>query len=471
VCKIPSDLILFKENTMSFFLKSKPVNGIARFSADQRRKRKAEVFSKEKDEITSSEDEEVTNESNLAEQSSEDEDETAQEKKLRLAKIYLEEIEREERRRLEDKEVSKEVISQRLKTDHLKQLGKYEITIADKYTGVDHNNIKILKYREQHNTITCLCLSSDNKWLFSGSKDGVIVKWSFQDYKKVGVIPFVKTNVDQIKGHTGCIYCMAISTDNKYLVVGDPSGKIQIWDPDSLKHIGTLKGHKKPVTAVCIKQNSHTLYSASNDRSVRVWSLAEMAFAETLFGHQDGITSIDVLQSDKPVSSGGRDGTIRLWKVSEESQLIFNAFPGHIDSVKLINEQNFISGGDDGQVSVWSCLKKKPLCSVKAAHGDDPSNSQPHWITAVASFPHSDVIASGSHDGFIRLWKLEDRYRKISHLFDVPVTGFVNALMFTSDGKKLIAGIGKDHRLGRWSAVKSAVNSICIIPLQVKDST
>lgn len=200
---------------MSFFLKSKPVNGIARvnppmsaneidflnywfqFSADQRRKRKAEVFSKEKDEITSSEDEEVTNESNLAEQSSEDEDETAQEKKLRLAKIYLEEIEREgnqllinagviciesdfaERRRLEDKEVSKEVISQRLKTDHLKQLGKYEITIADKYTGVDHNNIKILKCREQHNTITCLCLSSDNKWLFSGSKDGVIVKCTF----------------------------------------------------------------------------------------------------------------------------------------------------------------------------------------------------------------------------------------------------------------------------------------------------
>lgn len=113
MCKIPSDLILFKENTMSFFLKSKPVNGIARvnppmsaneidflnywfqFSADQRRKRKAEVFSKEKHEITSSEDEEVTNESNLAEQSSEDEDETAQEKKLRLAKIYLEEIERE----------------------------------------------------------------------------------------------------------------------------------------------------------------------------------------------------------------------------------------------------------------------------------------------------------------------------------------------------------------------------------------
>lgn len=187
---------------------------------------------------------------------------------------------------------------------------------------------------------------------------------SLKEKKKLGIIPFVKININEVKGHTGCIYSIAISTDNKFLVrvncinlhfyknylqvIGDSSNFIQIWDPCSLKHISTLKGHKKPVTALCIKHNSHTLYSASNDRSVRVWSLDEMAFVETLFGHQDGITSIDVLNSERPVSSGGRDGTVRLWKVSEESQLIFNAHPGNIDCVKLISDNYFVSGGDDG---------------------------------------------------------------------------------------------------------------------------
>lgn len=130
--------------------------------------------------------------------------------------------------------------------------------------------------------------------------------------------------------------------------MGDTSGMIQIWNPLTLEHINTLKGHRKSVTGLCFKQNSHTLYSCSIDRSVRVWSLDDMAFVETLFGHQDGVTAIDILNSDKPVTSGGRDGTIRLWKVSEESQLIFNAVGGNIDAIKLINEQNFISGGDDG---------------------------------------------------------------------------------------------------------------------------
>ncbi|KAJ3640089.1 hypothetical protein Zmor_003406 [Zophobas morio] len=454
---------------MSFFIKSKPANGSTKFSADKRRKRKAEKISRDV-EVTSSEDEGEGSGLNLQDKSS-DEDETAQEKKLRLAKIYLEEIEKEERRRLEDKEVSKEIISKRLKTDHLKQIGKYEVTIADKCTGADLNNLKNLKCKEQHNTITCVCLSSDDKWVFSGSKDGVVVKWSLTEHKKLGVIPFVKTNIDIIKGHTSCINCIAISTDNNYLVVGDNSGMIQIWDPNTLKHLGTLKGHKKPITGLCLKRNSHTLYSSSQDRSVRVWSLDEMTFVETLFGHQDGITSIDVLNTDRPISSGGRDGTIRLWKVSEESQLIFNAQPENVDSVKLINEQYFLSGGDNGQVCVWSCIKKKPLCIVKAAHGCDPLNEQPYWISAVAALIHSDIVASGSQDGYIRLWKVEDRYRKISKLFEIPITGFVNALAFTSDGKKLVAGVGRDHRLGRWSTVKSAKNTICIIPLLINDST
>ncbi|EFA11465.1 U3 small nucleolar RNA-interacting protein 2 [Tribolium castaneum] len=451
---------------MSFFIKSKSINGTAKFSADKRRKRRAEPASSKNEEVTSSEDEDSDH--NLAEES-EDEHETAQEKKLRLAKVYLEEIEREEQRRLQDKEVSKEVISERLKTDHLKQIGKYRITIADKYQGVDQSNYKVLKCREQQNTITCLCLSSDDNWVFSGSKDGIVVKWSLKENKKFGIIPFVKVNVEQVKGHTGCIYSIAISTDSKFLVVGDSSNLIQVWDPQTLQHVSTLKGHKKPVTALCLKHNSHTLYSASSDRSVRVWTLDEMAFVETLFGHQDGITSIDVLNSDKPLSSGGRDGTVRLWKVSEESQLIFNAHPGNIDCVKWISDQYFVSGGDDGQVSVWSCLKKKPISCVKAAHGVDSSNNQPFWISAVGSHVHSDVIASGSQDGFLRLWKLENKFLQITKLFEIPVPGFINALAFTSDGRKLVVGVGRDHRLGRWNTVKSAVNSIHVIPLQIND--
>jgi len=115
------------------------------------------------------------------------------------------------------------------------------------------------------------------------------------------------------------------------------------------------------------------------------------------FGHQSGITFIDALSRERAITSGGYDGTIRIWKIVEESQLIFN---GHnlgnsIDMVKLINEENFFSGGDDGQLCVWGCLKKKPLCSVPEAHGKDEINDQPMWISSIATLLNTDLVASG----------------------------------------------------------------------------
>ena len=44
--------------------------------------------------------------------------------------------------------------------------------------------------------------------------------------------------------------------------------------------------------------------------------------------------------------------------------------------------------------------------------------------------------------------------------------GFVNALAFSNDGNNLIAGIGQEHRLGRWWRLKKAKNCVCVIPLQ-----
>jgi ribosomal RNA-processing protein 9 len=51
------------------------------------------------------------------------------------------------------------------------------------------------------------------------------------------------------------------------------------------------------------------------------------------------------------VSAGGRDGSVRVWKIVEESQLIFNGPATSVDAVKLINEEHFVTCGEDGFVS------------------------------------------------------------------------------------------------------------------------
>ncbi|KAF5302273.1 hypothetical protein FQA39_LY10312 [Lamprigera yunnana] len=445
---------------MSFFIKNKP--------------NKKPKLQEDDEEVTSTEEEDEDVGSILNDDTydypQEGVNETAQEKKLRLAKIYLEEIVKEESARLEQKEeyLNGEVISERLKLDYLKQVGKLKVLVADEYIGADVDNIKVLNTKEHKKTITCLCLSSNNEYMYTGSKDGSIVKWSLLEYKKVGCIPFQKNNQEKFKGHTKQILCMTLSSDDKYMIVGDATAIIQVWNPFNLEHIGSLKGHRDLVTGLICRRDTHTLYSCSNDRSIKVWALDEMSYVETLYGHQDKITSIDVLSKERPITSGGRDASIRIWKIVEESQLIYNCHSGCIDVVRLVNEGHFISGGDDGNICVWTVSKKKPLYTVTEAHGCDSTNSQPNWITSLTSLINTDLIASGSNDGHIRLWKLENGFRKITLLFSIEVKGFVNNLTFTSDGKYLLAGIGNEHRLGRWSVIKNAKNGIVIVPLNKK---
>lgn len=66
------------------------------------------------------------------------------------------------------------------------------------------------------------------------------------------------------------------------------------------------------------------------------------------YGHQSAITSIDALARERAITSGGADCSVRIWKIAEESQLVYNGHKGNIETVKLINEENFVSSGDDG---------------------------------------------------------------------------------------------------------------------------
>ncbi|XP_043278785.1 U3 small nucleolar RNA-interacting protein 2 isoform X2 [Venturia canescens] len=455
---------------MSFFIRNsrggapkRKLNGhISNSMSDARvKKNKRKNFNPKDDESIASSDEEFAEEraekeQNFSESSDEDQ-ETAQEKRLRLAKKYLAEIEDEEKDR---KEFEEGAVTKRLHEEYLEEKGRLRKLVAANYTG--HTDLLEMRCKDHRDSITCLCLSSDGRFVYSGSKDGTLVKWSVIDRKKLKVLKGKRKSEEGIKD----VRCITISTDGKFLVVGDGGAKsIKVLNPEDFQLIKELQGHRGPVTGLVFRRDTHTLYSASEDRSVKVWNLDDMAYVESLFGHQNSVTSIDALSRERAITSGGYDRTIRIWKIIEESQLIYNGHGGSIDVVKLINEENFLSCGDDGHLSVWGSLKKKPLCTVPEAHGKDESNGQPMWISSIATLLNTDLVASGSRDGVVRLWRCGDSFKSLTMLFEVKVIGFVNAMAFTPDGENLVVGVGQEHRMGRWWRIPEAKNRIVIVPL------
>ena len=69
----------------------------------------------------------------------------------------------------------------------------------------------------------------------------------------------------------------------------------------------------------------------------------------------------------------------------------------------------------------------------------------------------------GSYDGVVRFWKLKES--KLALLAELALPGFINSLQFSASGKYLIAGVGQEHRLGRWCRLKQAKNAVCVVKL------
>ena len=188
-----------------------------------------------------------------------------------------------------------------------------------------------------------------------------------------------------------------------------------------------------------------------------------MMYIDTLYGHTAEVMSLDSMKKERALS-GSRDKSVHIWKVVEETQLIYKSHTASTDCISFLSEDTFVSGGEDGTDALRNSQKKKPVSVVKAAHGVD-SSGIPNWISALTTLKNSDIFASGSNDGFIRIWKAEFSKFGITPLLTIPMTGFVNSLAFSSSGKFLVAGIGQEHRLGRWESIKQARNGVRIIPL------
>ncbi|KAM6121261.1 U3 small nucleolar RNA-interacting protein 2 [Pterocles gutturalis] len=405
------------------------------------------------------------------EEAEEEVEETPQEKKLRLAKVYLEQLRQheEERAEEEEEETQPDLIGDRLKEDVLEQKGRLQRQVAKDVQPPDPASIRMLRGHQL--PVTCLVISPDDRFIFSASKDGSLIKckWEMESGKRLCVVPGGKKGTEERHmGHASQVLCMAISSDGKYLATGDRNKLIMIWDAASCKRLHIFTGHRDAVSGLSFRKGTHQLYSASHDRCVKVWDVAENAYVESLFGHQDVITGLDSLSRECCVTAGGRDGTVRLWKIPEESQLVFCGHQGSIDCIQLINEEHMVSGADDGSVALWGLTKKKPLALARQAHGmqDAQGLQRPYWISAVAALRNSDLLATGSHSNSVKLWKCGEGFRKLEPLWDIPLVGFVNSLKFSAAGDFLVAGVGQEHRLGRWWRVKEAKNSICIIPLK-----
>ncbi|KAI9884297.1 MAG: hypothetical protein M1823_003927 [Watsoniomyces obsoletus] len=507
--------------------------------------------------------------------------ETAGERRLRLAERYLDHIREEvDETGFDAEQIDRDLIAERFKEDVAESKGKLYRHIAQKLSLEDASRT-MFRADTHPTTSIAMCspyvytVSKDRtliKWEIAslsnlnhadanteagGEKVENIVNPGAPLRRRPKQVAFVrgkgKSNKKDINyvGHVDQILTVAASEDGRFVVTGGRDGRLIVWNAVDLTPLRMFTQHREAITSLAFRKGStNQLYSGSRDRTIKLWSLNELAYVETLFGHQDEVVDLAALAQERCVSVGARDRSARLWKVVEETQLVFRGGAGRtgtisssemankgnpsnnnkhgrniissyaegsMDCIAMIDEETFVTGSDNGSISLWTLQKKKPLFTIPLAHGLDPplppeeasaetnpssekvgnSPPQPRWITALATVPYSDLILSGSWDGRIRAWKVSSDKKSLEAMGVVGadggierggpqleaqdvngkkgyVPGIVNGIVIVERGERGKEGIcvavatGKEHRLGRWKKMKQGKNGAVMFEIGMK---
>lgn len=123
----------------------------------------------------------------------------------------------------------------------------------DKTVGIfDARSGNLIRRLEGHiQGVTSVAVTSDQKYIVSGSFDNYVFLWSFEEKLK------------QMGGHSDIVDAIIVSPDDAYAVSGGRDKLIKVFSIERRVEICGLEGHKAAVK--CLAMTRDGLYLASGD--------------------------------------------------------------------------------------------------------------------------------------------------------------------------------------------------------------
>jgi WD40 repeat protein len=197
---------------------------------------------------------------------------------------------------------------------------------------------------------------------------------------------------------------VAVARSGALIAVGGADQIVRLFDAANGQELRTLKVPGK-VRHLAFSPNNQTLAAACEDRSLLTWNATYTPGKPV------------PAEFGKPLQTQQHDAAA--------AAVVFAA-----DSV------HYYSSGADKRIRAWSFANDAPAKSF--AH--------PNLVDAVAFNPAGTLLATGCHDGNLRVWDLAKGQPKVIAAHVKPAAAPIYAVAWSADGKQIVTA-SLDHTL------------------------
>jgi WD40 repeat protein len=179
---------------------------------------------------------------------------------------------------------------------------------------------KALKTFEGHErAVSCLVLTTDDKYMASGGYDGWVLLWSIE----TGALlhKFVEFGAS--------VHSVAFSPDGRYIAAGLSDYKTVLFDTTAGKRVREFIGHQNTVSSVAFTADGQFLLTSSGDKTIKLWSVETGTPLKTFVGHKDALTTAVLLADNQRFISIDELGFIKLWSLADAVEENMMSFPLH----------------------------------------------------------------------------------------------------------------------------------------------
>jgi len=285
-----------------------------------------------------------------------------------------------------------------------------------------------------------IAYSHDGANLATACGDGKIRVWSTSHRKLVAVLP----------AHGSFVSSLEFSSDDRLLATaGSYDGTAKIWNTSDWSLLKTLTGHTDSVTRVRFSPDAATLATSSFDMTVRLWDVTTGELKATLGGLDGVVNGLAYSHDGQVIAGAASSGQVGMWEATTGqlkamrpcTELVIHSLAFSPDGMSLAvacydGTVRLIDSGDWLKQSVLH-TRRPARCVTFSRDGlllaagtggmhpwpDDPAGETIVWRTpdlqevarfrghwgahmAVQFAPTMNVVATGSDDSTVALWKL-----------------------------------------------------------------